>query len=104
MGVFTPETILVESPGMQHWVSMQLATEHGVAMNIDYPLPVRFMWNTARTVLGQESKDTFHRKCLDERMCFAQNMILLELHVYQHLQIHCQDQLKMGQIRNIHCQ
>ena len=22
MGVFTPETILVESPGMQHWVSM----------------------------------------------------------------------------------
>ena len=54
MGVFTPETILVESPGMQHWVSMQLATEHGVAMNIDYPLPVRFMWNTARTVLGQD--------------------------------------------------
>ncbi len=54
LGVFTPETILVESPGMQHWVSMQLATEHGVAMNIDYPLPVRFMWNTARVVLGQD--------------------------------------------------
>ena len=55
LGVFTPETILVESPGMQHWVSMQLATEHGVAMNIDYPLPVRFMWNTARAVLGQDT-------------------------------------------------
>lgn len=54
LGVFTPETILVESPGMQHWVSMQLANEHGVAMNIDYPLPVRFMWNTARTVLGAD--------------------------------------------------
>ena len=54
LGVFTPETILVESPGMQHWVSMQLANEHGVAMNIDYPLPVRFMWNTARTVLGTD--------------------------------------------------
>ncbi len=51
-GVFTPETILVESPGMQHWVSMQLAQEQGIAMNIDYPLPVRFMWNTARAVLG----------------------------------------------------
>ncbi|NDV90651.1 exodeoxyribonuclease V subunit gamma [Alteromonas sp. 345S023] len=53
--VFTPETILVESPGMQHWVSMQLAHEQGVAMNIDFPLPVRFMWNTARTVLGSDS-------------------------------------------------
>lgn len=52
--VFTPETILVESPGMQHWVSMQLAREQGVAMNIDFPLPVRFMWNTARTVLGKD--------------------------------------------------
>lgn len=52
--VFTPETILVESPGMQHWVSMQLAHEQGVAMNIDFPLPVRFMWNTARTVLGND--------------------------------------------------
>ncbi|MBB66997.1 MAG: hypothetical protein CMP19_05650, partial [Rickettsiales bacterium] len=39
-GVFTPETILVESPGMQHWVSMQLAKEQGVAMNLDFPLPV----------------------------------------------------------------
>ncbi|WP_278384589.1 exodeoxyribonuclease V subunit gamma, partial [Alteromonas mediterranea] len=54
LGVFTPETILVESPGMQHWVSMQMANEHGVAMNIDYPLPVRFMWNTARIVLGAD--------------------------------------------------
>lgn len=53
--VFTPETILVESPGMQHWISMQLAHEQGIAMNIDFPLPVRFMWNTARTVLGSDS-------------------------------------------------
>jgi len=54
-GVFCPETILVESPGMQHWVSMQLAKTQGVAMNLDFPLPVRFMWNTARAVLGSDS-------------------------------------------------
>jgi len=54
-GIFVPETILVESPGMQHWISMQLAREQGVAMNIDFPLPVRFMWNTARTVLGSDT-------------------------------------------------
>lgn len=53
--VFYPETILVESPGMQHWISMQLAREQGVAMNIDFPLPVRFMWNTARAVLGSDT-------------------------------------------------
>ena len=53
-GVFEPETILVESPGMQHWVSMQLADSQGIAMNIDFPLPVRFMWNTAREVLGAD--------------------------------------------------
>mgnify|MGYP001226687274 CR=1 FL=1 len=53
-GVFSPETILVESPGMQHWISMQLAREQGIAMNLDFPLPVRFMWNTARVVLGSE--------------------------------------------------
>jgi len=53
--LFCPETILVESPGMQHWISMQLAREQGVAMNIDFPLPVRFMWNTARAVLGSDT-------------------------------------------------
>ena len=71
LGVFTPETILVESPGMQHWVSMQLATEHGVAMNIDYPLPVRFMWNTARAVLGQDTvpkQSPYRREVLSWRI------------------------------------
>lgn len=50
---FTPDIILVESPGMQHWLNMQLAQQQGIAMNIHYPLPVRFMWDIARTVLGE---------------------------------------------------
>ncbi len=53
-GVLQSETILVESPGMQHWLNMQLAKEQGIAMNFSFPLPTRFMWNTARTVLGEE--------------------------------------------------
>lgn len=52
--VLQPETILVESPGMQHWLNMQLASEQGIAMNFAFPLPTRFMWNTARTVLGED--------------------------------------------------
>lgn len=53
-GIFEPDVILVESPGMQHWVNMQLAAQQRIAMNHEFPLPVRFMWNTARAVLGQD--------------------------------------------------
>ncbi|BFT30035.1 hypothetical protein D210916BOD24_12110 [Alteromonas sp. D210916BOD_24] len=70
-GVFTPETVLVESPGMQHWVSMQLAREQGIAMNIDFPLPVRFMWNTARAVLGEDKvpkQSSYRREVLTWRI------------------------------------
>lgn len=48
------ETILVESPGMQHWLNMELAREQGIAMNLTFPLPIRFMWDTARTILGED--------------------------------------------------
>ena len=54
VGIFEPDIILVESPGMQHWVSMQLAQQRKIAMNLSFPLPVRFMWNTARLVLGED--------------------------------------------------
>lgn len=53
--VFEADTILVESPGMQHWLSMSLAKQRGVAMNVSFPLPVRFMWDTARLILGDEA-------------------------------------------------
>ncbi|GEA13004.1 exodeoxyribonuclease V subunit gamma [Alteromonas sp. KUL49] len=53
--IFESQTILVESPGMQHWVNMELAKHHGVAMNLDFPLPVRFMWNAARAILGEDT-------------------------------------------------
>ena len=69
--VFTPETILVESPGMQHWVSMQLAKEQGIAMNLDFPLPVRFMWNTARKLLGSDKvpkQSAYRREVLSWRI------------------------------------
>ncbi|MEW9796587.1 exodeoxyribonuclease V subunit gamma [Alteromonas sp. CYL-A6] len=56
--VFQPETILVESPGMQHWLNMALASRRGIAMNLNFPLPVRFMWDTARQVLGDDMVPT----------------------------------------------
>ncbi|QJR82336.1 exodeoxyribonuclease V subunit gamma [Alteromonas pelagimontana] len=52
--IFSPQTILVENPGMQHWLNMELAQQKGIAMNLAFPLPTRFMWNTARAVLGKD--------------------------------------------------
>ena len=69
--IFESQTILVESPGMQHWVNMELAKHHGVAMNLDFPLPVRFMWNAARAILGEDTvprKSPYRREILTWRI------------------------------------
>lgn len=41
---FTPERIVVQHPGMGRWVAQQLARRNGVAANLEYPLPGRFLW------------------------------------------------------------
>ncbi|MCU7555826.1 exodeoxyribonuclease V subunit gamma [Alteromonas sp. ASW11-19] len=69
--VLTPTTILVESPGMQHWLNMELARQQGVAMNLAFPLPVRFMWDTARAVLGPDTvprQSPYRREVLSWRI------------------------------------
>ncbi|MDC8830720.1 exodeoxyribonuclease V subunit gamma [Alteromonas gilva] len=65
------DIVLVESPGMQHWLSMQLAEQRGIAMNVSFPLPVRFMWDTARQVLGEDAvpkESPFRRETLRWRI------------------------------------
>ncbi|NVK54868.1 MAG: exodeoxyribonuclease V subunit gamma [Alteromonadaceae bacterium] len=65
------DIVLVESPGMQHWLSMQLAEQRGIAMNISFPLPVRFMWDIARDVLGDDAvpkESPFRRETLRWRI------------------------------------
>ena len=52
--VLSPQLILVQHPGMQHWLNMQLATEHQIAMNLAFPLPVRQLWELIRLVLGDQ--------------------------------------------------
>lgn len=53
----TRETILVQSGGMQRWVSMQLAREHGVWANADFPFPVAFAYDLCRKLLPGLSPD-----------------------------------------------
>jgi exodeoxyribonuclease V gamma subunit len=40
-----PETIVVQSKGMERWISMELAKKHGVCANIRFPFPNAFADN-----------------------------------------------------------
>ncbi len=51
-GVLDSAQVIVENTGMQHWLNTQLAKKNGIAMNIDYPLPGKFVWQLARQLLG----------------------------------------------------
>ena len=51
-GVLNSAQVIVENTGMQHWLNTQLASQNGIAMNIDYPLPGKFVWQLARQLLG----------------------------------------------------
>ncbi|KAF5054670.1 RecBCD enzyme subunit RecC [anaerobic digester metagenome] len=42
------ETILVQSGGMQRWVSMQLARRHGICAGVRFPFPVGFAYELCR--------------------------------------------------------
>jgi exodeoxyribonuclease V gamma subunit len=48
---FTPEQILVQSPGMSQWLKIALAEQLGVAANIRFPLPATFIWDMFTQVL-----------------------------------------------------
>jgi exodeoxyribonuclease V gamma subunit len=53
--ILSPTTILVPNPGMQHWLNMQLCDYMGISMNIDCPMPTRYIWDLCRRLLGDES-------------------------------------------------
>ncbi len=44
---FQEEVIIVPSVAMQRWVNQQLALQHGIAANIQYPLPAAWIWSLA---------------------------------------------------------
>ncbi|MBF7073034.1 exodeoxyribonuclease V subunit gamma [Glaciecola sp. MH2013] len=52
--VLQAKTILVESTGMQHWLNMQIAQHNGIAMNLEFPMPTRFVWQLCRSILGED--------------------------------------------------
>ncbi|MEK7259575.1 MAG: exodeoxyribonuclease V subunit gamma [Pseudomonadota bacterium] len=50
--VFAREVVLVPTMAMQRWLNLRIANCHGVAANIEYPLPAAWIWNLAAQLLG----------------------------------------------------
>jgi exodeoxyribonuclease V gamma subunit len=48
---FDREIVLVQSKGMERWLSMRLATLLGICANVDFPFPNAFVHDTFRRVL-----------------------------------------------------
>jgi len=65
------ETIVVQNPGMQHWLSLELARHRGVVMNINFPLPVKFFWHIIKNLLPDHNlpeQSSYHRDVLVWRL------------------------------------
>lgn len=50
---FAPARVVVPSQGMGRWLTLELAREKGIAMQLEVQLPSSFVWDLARRVLGQ---------------------------------------------------
>ena len=52
-----PETIVVQSTGMAKWVSLQLASRHGIAANYWFPFPKKYLEEIFRAFLPEYLPD-----------------------------------------------
>ena len=54
----TPEVIVVQSRGMQRWVSMELARRNGICANYDFPFPNAFLQNLFKKIIPDLPQDS----------------------------------------------
>ena len=65
----TPEIIVVQSRGMQRWLSMELARMHGICANVHWPFPNAFVLDMFRRILpDQEQPALFEKDALTLRI------------------------------------
>jgi len=76
---FTPETIVVQSKGLQRWLSMELAKRFGVWANAEYPFPNKCIWDLFRKVL----KDLPDSSSFEPSLLLWRIMRVLPLHLDQ---------------------
>ena len=74
VSVLDEETIVVQSRGMERWVSMQLAQRHGICANYRFPFPNAFVHEVFRKVIP----DLPERSSFDPKIMTWRIMKLLE--------------------------
>ncbi len=83
------QTIVVENPGLAHWLKMQLANTLGLAANIEFPMPSRFFWQIQRSVMPELAQESVYQKdsltwlifeCLQNKQLLARP----EFHLLEH--------------------
>lgn len=47
------ETVIVQSLGMRRWLSLQLAQQHGIVMNVEFPFPATFAGRIFRALFPE---------------------------------------------------
>ncbi|MCX9532893.1 exodeoxyribonuclease V subunit gamma [Vibrio cholerae] len=88
---FIPESILVQSPGMSQWLKMALASELGVAANLEFPLPATFIWQMFTQVLPDvPQRSAFNKEAMSWRLMELLPK-LLDREEFQPLQRYLQD-------------
>ena len=55
---FDPEVIVVQSRGMERWISMELARRQGVCANVQFPFPNTFIYNALQKAFPDISAET----------------------------------------------
>ncbi len=72
LGVFNQEIVLVQNPGMQHWLNLSIAKQRGISMNISYALPAQYLWKLMRELASDENvpdQSPYSREVLCWRIC-----------------------------------
>ncbi|KZN60071.1 hypothetical protein N473_25445 [Pseudoalteromonas luteoviolacea CPMOR-1] len=59
---FVSETVLVQSPGMSQWLKNGLSEHIGVAAQVDFPLPLSFIWRLYQQFLPDVPAESPYNK------------------------------------------
>lgn len=59
---FKKETILVQSVGMAQWLQMEIASELGIAGNLEFPFPTSFLWQQYRALFPELPEENVFNK------------------------------------------
>lgn len=101
---FVADQILVANPGIGRWLSLQLASQDGIAANIDYPLPASFIWQLYRDHLHDvPERSAFNKPRLQWTLmqllgCLPSDDIYAPLRHYLHSEDEDQRHLKQVQL------